>query len=130
MAHETIRNLINGEWVAARSGKTTKNINPATGESIGEVVVSGREEAEAAVRAWKLAPALVCGNTIVLKPASITPWCAKILAEAFTEAGLPPGVLNVVFGPGSSVGDTLVTHSDVAAISFTGSNEVGSKLYA
>jgi aldehyde dehydrogenase (NAD+) len=233
--HELIRNYINGEWVG--TAKTQKNINPATGESIGEVVVSGREEAEAAIAAaksaakswkampapkrgeilaraavemikrkeelaralnaeegktygeslgevqkainviefmsgegrrlngetvpselpstfcwtqreplgvvalitpwnfpvaipcWKLAPALICGNTIVMKPASITPWTAKIIVECFAAAGLPKGVLNVVFGPGSSVGQALVEHADVRAISFTGSNEVGTKLY-
>jgi aldehyde dehydrogenase (NAD+) len=82
-----------------------------------------------AIPVWKLCPALICGNTVVLKPASITPWCAKIIAEIFATAGLPKGVLNVVFGPGSTVGQTLVTHPDIAAISFTGSNEVGLKLY-
>jgi acyl-CoA reductase-like NAD-dependent aldehyde dehydrogenase len=236
--HELIGNFIEGKWQAAKSGKTTRNINPATGESLGEVVVSGREDAEAAIAAakaalpawrklpapkrgeilaraalemqrrkdelaralcleegktlgesggevqkainviefqsgegrrlngetvpselpstiawtqreplgvvalvtpwnfpvaipiWKLCPALICGNTVVLKPASITPWCAKIIAEIFTTAGLPAGVLNVVFGPGSTVGDTLVSHPDVKAISFTGSNEIGLKLYA
>ena len=73
---------------------------------------------------------MICGNTVVLKPASITPWTAKIIAEIFVSAGIPKGVLNVVFGPGSSVGQTLVTHPDVKAISFTGSNDVGRKLYA
>lgn len=236
MAHELIKNFINGEWVGA--SRTIKNINPATGESLGEVVASGKAEAEAAIAAakgafhgwkrvpapkrgeilaraavemirrkeelaraltleegktlgealgevqkainvlefeagegrrlngetvpselpstfcwtqreplgvvalvtpwnfpvaipvWKLAPALVCGNTVVLKPASITPWTAQIIAEIFTVAGLPKGVLNVVFGPGSTVGQTLVEHPDIRAISFTGSNEVGTRLYA
>ena len=236
--HELIANFIHGEWVKPKSGKTVKNINPATEESLGEVVVSGREETEAAIAAakaalpawratpaprrgeilqraavemtrrkdelaraltleegktlsesagevqkainnlefqagegrrlngetvpselpstfcwtqreplgvvglvtpwnfpvaipaWKTAPALVCGNTVVLKPASITPWTAKILAEILHAAGVPKGVFNVVFGPGSSVGDTIVSHPDVRAISFTGSNDVGCKLYA
>jgi aldehyde dehydrogenase (NAD+) len=235
--HELIGNFIGGEWTRAISGKTIPNINPANGESIGEVVASGREDALAAVAAaraalpawrrtpaprrgdiiaraalemarrkdelaraltleegkplgeaagevckainnvefqagegrrlngetipselpatfcwtqreplgvvalvtpwnfpvaipaWKIAPALVCGNTVVLKPASITPWTAKILVECFAAAGLPPGVLNVVFGPGSTVGQALVEHPDVRAISFTGSNEVGTRLY-
>ena len=234
--HELIKNFIDGEWVGA--AKTTKNINPATGESLGDVVVSGREEAERAIAAakralpewrrtpaprrgellaraavemqkrkeelaraltleegktlgeslgevqkainnlefqsgegrrlngeqipselpstlcwtqreplgvvslitpwnfpvaipiWKLAPALVCGNTVVLKPASITPWTAKIIAEIFVAAGIPKGVLNVVFGPGSSVGQVLVEHPDIKAVSFTGSNEIGTRLYA
>lgn len=83
-----------------------------------------------AIPCWKLAPALVCGNTVVMKPASSTPWTAQIMAEIFAAAGLPKGVFNVVYGPGSIVGDTLVTHPDVKAISFTGSTEVGSRLYA
>jgi len=236
--HELIGNYIAGEWKPARSGKTARNVNPATGESLGEVTVSGREDAEAAIAAaraafpawrampapkrgeilaraalemarrkdelaraltleegktlsesagevqkainnlefqsgegrrlngetvpselpstfcwtqreplgvvalvtpwnfpvaipvWKLGPALITGNTVVLKPATITPWTAKIIVEILTTAGLPKGVLNVVFGPGSTVGDALVSHPDVRAISFTGSNEVGLKLYA
>ena len=236
--HELIGNLINGEWVVAKSGKTAKNINPANGEVIGEVTVSGKEEVALAVAAakaalpawkrtpapkrgeilaraalemakrkeelaraltleegktlgeslgevqkainnlefaagegrrlngetvpselpstfcwtqreplgvvalvtpwnfpvaipvWKTAPALVCGNTIVMKPASITPWTAKIIGEIYAAAGLPKGVLNIVFGPGSTVGDALVSHPDIRAISFTGSNEIGMKLHA
>ena len=83
-----------------------------------------------AIPVWKLAPALVAGNTVVLKPASNTPLCAKIIAEAFIDAKLPRGVLNVLYGSGGTVGDGLVEHPDVAAVSFTGSNEVGSRLYA
>jgi acyl-CoA reductase-like NAD-dependent aldehyde dehydrogenase len=235
--HELIRNFINGEWIDARSGRTAPNINPANSESLGEVVVSGREETEAAVAAakaafpswkkvpapkrgeivaraadlfiarkeelalaltleegktlnesrgevqrsinvlqfisgegrrltgetvpselpatfcytrreplgvvgvitpwnfplaiptWKIAPALVCGNTVVFKPASITPWTARLIVEIFTAAGVPRGVLNCVFGPGSSVGDVIVNHPDVAALTFTGSNEIGTRLY-
>ena len=82
-----------------------------------------------AIPIWKIAPALVCGNTVVFKPATLTPWTASILMEIFHEAGLPPGVLNMVIGPGSTVGDELVTHQAVRAVSFTGSNEVGTKLY-
>jgi aldehyde dehydrogenase (NAD+) len=83
-----------------------------------------------AIPVWKAAAALVCGNTIVLKPASSTPWCAQLITEVFIEAGMPAGVWNVVFGPGSVVGDTLVNHPDLAAISFTGSNDIGQRLYA
>ncbi|MGD0305630.1 MAG: aldehyde dehydrogenase family protein [Candidatus Acidiferrales bacterium] len=83
-----------------------------------------------AIPIWKLAPALVCGNTVVLKPAELTPLCALRLAEIFTEAGLPKGVLNVVLGTGESVGDELVTNPHVQAISFTGSTAVGQKIYA
>jgi aldehyde dehydrogenase (NAD+) len=238
MQAELIRNHIGGAWQTPQSGGTQANINPATGESIGRVVVSGLAEVEEAVAAakaaapawralpapkrgeilfraaallqkrkeqiaraltmeegkslsdatgevqrainciefsagegrrmfgqtipselpnnfiytrrvplgvvglitpwnfpmaipaWKVAAALICGNTIVHKPASITPWCAQLLAEAFSESGLPAGVFNVVFGPGGAIGDALVQHPDVAALSFTGSNEIGQRLYA
>ena len=79
---------------------------------------------------WKVAPALVAGNTCVLKPAELTPLCAIRVAEIFAEAGLPAGVLNVVFGSGEEVGDELVQHPDVRAISFTGSTEIGCQIYA
>ena len=82
-----------------------------------------------AIPVWKTAPALVAGCTVVLKPASLTPICTHLLAEALQEAGLPPGVLNVVTGPGSAVGDVLVDDPRIRAISFTGSNEIGTRLY-
>jgi alpha-ketoglutaric semialdehyde dehydrogenase len=78
---------------------------------------------------WKIAPALVAGNTCVLKPAELTPLCAVRMAEIFAEAGLPAGVLNVVLGAGEEVGDELVRNSDVRAISFTGSTEIGRRIY-
>ncbi len=74
---------------------------------------------------WKLGPALACGNTIVIKPAEITPLTTMRLGEIALEAGIPEGVLNVVVGPGSVVGRRLVEHPDVAKIGFTGSTEVG-----
>ena len=83
-----------------------------------------------AIPAWKLAPALICGNTVVLKPASSTPMTAVKLVECFEEAGLPPGVLNLVTGPGASVGNALVESPDVNGISFTGSTEIGTGIYA
>ena len=83
-----------------------------------------------AIPVWKLAPALLCGNTAILKPASLTPLCAKILAEAFLDAKLPRGVLGLLYGSGGQVGEALCAHPDVAGISFTGSNEVGAQLYA
>src|SRR5438270_6785415 len=78
-----------------------------------------------AISSWKLGPALACGNTVVLKPAELTPLTALRLAELALEADLPEGVLNVVAGPGSVVGRRLVEHPDVAKIGFTGSTEVG-----
>jgi alpha-ketoglutaric semialdehyde dehydrogenase len=79
---------------------------------------------------WKLSPALVAGNTVVLKPAEITPLTAAAVVRIFEEAGLPPGVLNLVLGSGGEIGDEMVKHPDVRAVSFTGSNEVGTALYA
>jgi alpha-ketoglutaric semialdehyde dehydrogenase len=78
-----------------------------------------------AIPLWKMAPALVCGNTIVFKPATNTPWTACIMMEIFHEAGVPSGVVNMVLGPGRAVGDEIVTNEHVKAISFTGSNQVG-----
>jgi alpha-ketoglutaric semialdehyde dehydrogenase len=78
-----------------------------------------------AIPSWKIAPALVCGNTVVFKPAEDTPLLAERFVEIFEEAGLPPGVLNIVHGAGETVGDRLVRHPDVPNISFTGSREVG-----
>ena len=82
-----------------------------------------------AIPAWKIAPALICGNTLVFKPASGTPLSAVKLVEVFEEAGLPPGVLNLVTGPGGSVGNTLVESPEVKAVSFTGSTEIGTDIY-
>ncbi|HSE70093.1 MAG TPA: aldehyde dehydrogenase family protein, partial [Nocardioidaceae bacterium] len=81
-----------------------------------------------AIPAWKAAPALIAGNSVVLKPAELTPLAVTHLARALAEAGLPAGVLNVVHGPGSTVGDALVRHPDVAGISFTGSTTVGRQI--
>ena len=78
-----------------------------------------------AISSWKLGPALACGNTIVLKPAELTPLTALRLSELALDAGLPEGVINVVAGSGSVVGSRLVEHPDVAKIGFTGSTEVG-----
>src|SRR5438132_4792354 len=78
-----------------------------------------------AIPTWKMFPALIAGNTIVFKPASDTPLSALRLVEILYEAGLPEGVVNIVFGPGGTVGEALLHHPDVAVISFTGSTESG-----
>jgi len=77
------------------------------------------------IASWKLGPALACGNTVVLKPAELTPLTAVRLGELALEAGIPEGVVNVVVGPGRVVGQRLAEHPDVAKIGFTGSTEVG-----
>ncbi|MFN3929556.1 MAG: aldehyde dehydrogenase family protein, partial [Thermoflexus sp.] len=83
-----------------------------------------------AIPSWKIFPALVAGNTVIFKPATDTPATAAEFVRIFEEAGLPPGVLNLVIGPGPTVGNALVEHPTVKAISFTGSTEVGRDLYA
>jgi alpha-ketoglutaric semialdehyde dehydrogenase len=83
-----------------------------------------------AIPVWKSAPALVAGNTVVFKPAALTPATAALLTEIYEEAGVPPGVFNMVVGPGSAVGEAMVHSPVLRAISFTGSNEVGGTLYA
>ena len=79
-----------------------------------------------AIPSWKLFPALVSGNTCVIKPATDTPVSVYNLVQALIDAGLPPGVVNIVSGSGGATGNALVEHPDVRAISFTGSSEVGS----
>jgi alpha-ketoglutaric semialdehyde dehydrogenase len=81
-----------------------------------------------AIPAWKIAPALAYGNAVVWKPAEIVPLTATRLVAALADAGLPAGVLNMVLGKGSAVGDTLVTDTRVAGVSFTGSNGVGDQI--
>ena len=82
-----------------------------------------------AIPAWKLAPALVAGNTVVLKPATLAPAMSLELGRALAEAGLPPGVLNVVVGDGRAVGGELASNPAVAGVSFTGSYGVGHQIY-
>ncbi len=78
-----------------------------------------------AIPSWKLCPALVCGNTVVLKPAEDTPFLAERFVELLSDAGVPPGVVNVVHGYGEEAGEELVRHPDVPVITFTGSRETG-----
>jgi acyl-CoA reductase-like NAD-dependent aldehyde dehydrogenase len=83
-----------------------------------------------AIPVWKIAPALVSGNTVVFKPASLTPATATAVVSIFERAGVPKGVLNMVLGSGGTVGNALLDHDAVHAVSFTGSNEVGAEIYA
>ncbi|MFI1732615.1 gamma-aminobutyraldehyde dehydrogenase [Streptomyces acidicola] len=78
--------------------------------------------------AWKILPAIAAGNTIVLKPAELTPFTSLLFAEAATDAGIPPGVVNIVAGTGKEAGEHLVAHPDVAMTSFTGSTTVGRRV--
>src|SRR5207244_3843693 len=82
------------------------------------------------IATWKIAPALACGNTIIVKPASYTPLSVLRLADILVEAGLPAEAMSVLPGPGSAVGNALVGDPRVAKVGFTGSTEVGSKIMA
>src|SRR6187200_1089819 len=82
-----------------------------------------------AIPVWKSAPALAAGNCVIFKPAELTPATASLLTEIYQEAGLPPGVFNMVVGSGSVVGEAMVHSPVLRAISFTGSNEIGGALY-
>lgn len=81
-----------------------------------------------AIPSWKLFPALICGNTVVLKPSSDTPLCAIRLVQLLEQAGVPPGVVNLVTGPGATVGDAIVTDPRVRGLSFTGHGSTGSSI--
>ncbi len=83
-----------------------------------------------AIPAWKLAPALICGNTVVLKPASASPLCAWRIVEACHDAGIPPGVVNFVAGSGGELGSALLNAKALRAVSFTGSTEIGHWIHA
>jgi acyl-CoA reductase-like NAD-dependent aldehyde dehydrogenase len=82
-----------------------------------------------AIPAWKLAPALICGNTVIIKPASAAPLSAWRLVEALHEAGLPKGVVNFVSGPGGAIGNALINAKPLKGVSFTGSCEIGNWLH-
>lgn len=115
------------------TGEHYPSMNPATllytvREPLGVCGIVTPWNFPIAIPAWKIAPALAFGNTVVFKPASATPLCAVRLVEALADAGLPAGVLNLVTGSAGAVGDPLVQDSRVVAISFTGSNEVGGEL--
>ena len=101
-----------------------------TREPLGVVGVITPWNFPIAIPAWKIAPALAYGNCVVFKPADLVPATAHALAEIVVRAGLPPGVFNLVMGRGSVVGETLIKHPDVAAISFTGSVATGRAIAA
>src|SRR4030088_148359 len=112
---------ISGEVVATRDDALTYTVR----EPVGVVAVIVSWNFPLMIGMWKLAPALACGCTIVMKPAELTSLSAVRIGELALEAGLPPGVLNIVTGPGRVVGDALVNHPDVDKVTFTGSPGVG-----
>jgi aldehyde dehydrogenase (NAD+) len=118
-----------GEVLRA-AGERLPSVRPGidvevTREPIGVVGLITPWNFPIAIPAWKIAPALACGNTVVFKPADLVPGSAWALAEILVKSGIPAGVFNLVMGRGSIVGETLVQHPDVAAISFTGSVSTG-----
>src|SRR5258708_4265705 len=112
---------ISGEVVSTRDDALTYTVR----EPVGVVAVIVPWNFPLMIGMWKLAPALACGCTIVMKPAELTSLSALRIGELALEAGLPPGVLNIVTGPGRVVGDALVNHPDVDKVTFTGSPGVG-----
>ena len=112
---------ISGEVVSTRDDALTYTVR----EPIGVVAAIVPWNFPLMIGMWKLAPALACGCTVVMKPAELTSLSALRIGELALEAGLPPGVLNIVTGPGRIVGEALVNHPDVDKVTFTGSPGVG-----
>ncbi len=117
------------------NGETVNSVRPGVGievtrEPVGVVGMITPWNFPIAIPAWKLAPALAYGNTVVFKPADLVPGSAWALVDIIVRAGLPAGVLNLVMGRGSDVGQTILEHKDVHAISFTGSVPTGRKVAA
>ena len=112
---------IHGETIPVKGNYLTYTLR----EPVGVVAAIVPWNFPLLLTAWKVAPALACGNTVIIKPASQTPLTALALAEIAHEVGLPPGVLNVVTGPGSKVGQTIVEHPGIDKIAFTGDTSTG-----
>lgn len=117
------------------TGERIESVRPGvdveiTREPVGLVGIITPWNFPIAIPAWKIAPALAYGNTVVFKPADLTPASAHLLVQILVECGCPPGVLNLVMGRGQVVGDAMVQHSGIDAISFTGSVEVGKRVIA
>jgi len=116
-------------------GETVPSVRPGVGvemtrEAVGVVGMITPWNFPIAIPAWKIAPALAWGNTIVIKPADLVPHSVWALCDILNRAGLPKGVLNLVMGRGSVVGQAIIDHRDVAAISFTGSVTTGRRIAA
>jgi gamma-glutamyl-gamma-aminobutyraldehyde dehydrogenase len=123
-------------WYAEAADKLYDQVSPSTDDAVGLIV---REPIGVVacvlpwnfplqMLGWKAGPALAAGNSVIVKPASETSMSALRVAELAGEAGVPPGVFNVITGPGSTVGEALGTHPDIGAISFTGSTEIGRRV--
>jgi aldehyde dehydrogenase (NAD+) len=115
---------IHGETVPVKGNYLTYTLR----EPVGVVAAIVPWNFPLLLTAWKVAPALACGNTVIIKPASQTPLTALALADVAAEVGLPPGVLNVVTGPGSSVGRMIVEHPGIDKVAFTGDTSTGREI--
>ena len=136
---EVDRAIANVRFSAAQGTRLTGETFPSaqrgtfiytTREPLGVVACITPWNFPIAIPAWKIAPALVAGNAVVFKPASLTPLCATEVVQCFADAGLPDGVLDLVLGQGEALAAALVDDDRVKAISFTGSSAVGRALYA
>ncbi|MCO4769720.1 MAG: aldehyde dehydrogenase family protein [Deltaproteobacteria bacterium] len=136
---EVLKGAVLVEWFAGEArrlnGETVPSEIPntfayTTRQPLGVVGLITPWNFPMAIPAWKIAPALVAGNTVVIKGAEQTPWVTELVVKTFVDAGVPPGVLNMVQGRGATAGARLVAHPDVHAISFTGSTEIGEMIYA
>jgi aldehyde dehydrogenase (NAD+) len=114
---------------ATLPGMTTNELLYTRREPLGVVSIITPWNFPIAIPAWKIAPALIYGNTVIFKPASDAPHAGMLLVEALVEAGLPPGVINFVTGSGSVVGDELASSPDINGLSFTGSYNIGNGIY-
>lgn len=115
------------------AGETLPSVRPGIGveitrEPVGVVGIITPWNFPIAIPAWKIAPALAYGNCVVFKPADLVPGCAWALSEIISRSGIPAGVFNLVMGRGSVIGDPLVNHPGIDAISFTGSQAVGKRI--
>ncbi|MDB5929165.1 MAG: aldehyde dehydrogenase [Polaromonas sp.] len=115
------------------TGEVVPSVRPGIGveitrEPVGVIGIITPWNFPIAIPAWKIAPALAYGNCVVMKPADLVPGCAWALAEIISRSGIPAGVFNLVMGRGSVIGDPLVNHPGVDAISFTGSQAVGGRI--
>ena len=117
---------LNGEVIPL---ELANNVGYTMKEPVGVAAIITPWNFPAAIPIWKIAPALVAGNSVVFKPASLVPATAELLMQCFVDAGLPDGVLNMVIGSGGEVGNTFVDHPDVRLVSFTGSTDIGLGIY-
>ena len=136
---ETLRGVALLRYYAAETMRPDGEVIPSAGAAtwlltrrvpLGVVALITPWNFPIAIPLWKAAPALAFGNTVVLKPSEHSPMTAYHIAQCFEEAGLPAGVLNVLFGEGARVGETLATHPDVTGLSFTGSVRTGRTISA